>query len=807
MNIIIPIGGIGKRFKEGGYNVPKPLIEVFYKSILEHVIDSLELQKEDTLFVIYHYSLDEYDFNNKLSKKYPDMKLINMSTRTDGAAETVLYGIEYIIQNKLSTYKKTVLLDCDTIYNIDILSIIRNMNSNGTIYFEDRESKPIYSYININQNQNNIIDIREKEKISNYANTGAYFFNDITELYEGCKYIIKNNIRFKNEFYISCVIKRMMDCNNEFNGVKIDKKNYQSLGTPTDVDNFKTNQLSFLFDLDGTLVKTDNIYYKVWKEILLQYNIELTEYIFEKCIQGNNDVYAMERLQIDTNIYKVEDISKKKDELFEKYINEIIIMDGAVDFIKKLKSLGYYVCIVTNCNRKTCISILEYMGLNKYINFIIIGNECNKPKPYPDPYLKAIELLKIIPNQCIIFEDSKSGLLSAINTFPRNVIGVDNNTNRPILNELGIKTIIENYNKLTIEDIINNKKDIIEELKQMIRSSLCNKYEIKGIELDNHKLKGGYISDVIKVNIELESGEILDCVLKYENEYTSSLTKMAYKLGLFDREYYFYECIRDYINIHVPKYIGTIRDSNFISKGIILENINKDDFKLNLDLNRESIDVSLKVIEQCAKFHSLYWNKDLTKSFRDLKKHNNALFQPSWGNFLREKWELFSEKWRHMIKANTLSKMEYIVNHFEDIQNYLSHTNLTLCHGDVKSGNLFYKKINNGYTPYFIDWQYIANGKGVQDIVFFMIESFTKDNIIKFMNLFKNYYYIKLNEYGVINYSKEEYNKDFKYATYYFPVFVAIWFGTTPTDELIDSSFPFMFIQKITNFIESIDNI
>ena len=280
-------------------------------------------------------------------------------------------------------------------------------------------------------------------------------------------------------------------------------------------------------------------------------------------------------------------------------------MDGAIDFIKKLKSLGYYVCIVTNCNRKTCISILEYMGLNKYINFIIIGNECNKPKPYPDPYLKAIELLKIIPNQCIIFEDSKSGLLSAMNTFPRNVIGVDNNTNRPILNELGIKTIIENYNKLTIEDIINNKKDIIEELKQMIRSSLCNKYEIKGIELDNHKLKGGYISDVIKVNIKLESGEILDCVLKYENEYTSSLTKMAYKLGLFDREYYFYECIRDYINIHVPKYIGTIRDSNFISKGIILENINKDDFKLNLDLNRESIDVSLKVIEQCAKFHSL----------------------------------------------------------------------------------------------------------------------------------------------------------------------------------------------------------
>jgi hypothetical protein len=83
-----------------------------------------------------------------------------------------------------------------------------------------------------------------------------------------------------------------------------------------------------------------------------------------------------------------------------------------------------------------------------------------------------------------------------------------------------------------------------------------------------------------------------------------------------------------------------------------------------------------------------------------------------------------------------------------------------------------------------------------------MIESFTKDNIMKYMNLFKNYYYIKLVEYGITQYTLEEYNKDFEYATYYFPVFVAIWFGTTTTDELIDPSFPFMFIQKLINCIE-----
>jgi thiamine kinase-like enzyme len=340
-------------------------------------------------------------------------------------------------------------------------------------------------------------------------------------------------------------------------------------------------------------------------------------------------------------------------------------------------------------------------------------------------------------------------------------------------------------------------------MKDMIIKSLSKQYDIKDVVIQSEKLKGGYISDVIKIDIQLQSGVSMDCVVKYENDYTTSLTKMAYILGLFDREYYFYESISKYITIHAPKYIGTIKDSNFRSKGIILENINQPDFHLALDLNKESIDVSLKVIEQCATFHSEFWNKDLSASFKELKKHNDALFRPIWGDFIRERWPQFVAKWSHMISSTTLSKMSHIVDTFDEIQQYLSERNLTLCHGDVKSGNIFYKKERNGYMPYFIDWQYIAQGKGVQDIVFFMIESFTTDKINEYSDLFKKYYYITLKEKGVTNYSMEDYNKDFEYAICYFPFFVAIWFGTTPTDELIDITFPERFIEKLVYFINT----
>jgi hypothetical protein len=123
----------------------------------------------------------------------------------------------------------------------------------------------------------------------------------------------------------------------------------------------------------------------------------------------------------------------------------------------------------------------------------------------------------------------------------------------------------------------------------------------------------------------------------------------------------------------------------------------------------------------------------------------------------------------------------------------------------VKSANIFFKKgesKRDSYEPYFIDWQYIACGKGVQDIVFFIIESLNSDTACSWGELLKTYYYLKLRENGVVDYDISEYDKDFCAAVCYFPFFVCMWFGTTPDEDLIDKNFPFFFIQKYTRFAD-----
>lgn len=257
MNIIIPLGGLGERFKKDGYINPKPLINIFGKQMIFHVIDNISLKEEDNLIIIYNIELNNYDFNNILKHRYKNIILIELNKQTEGAAETILYGLNNCDKKILKN--KTVLFDCDTFYHIDILQIFRNQHENAVFCFKDSQDKPIFSYVNIDGN-NIVTDIKEKIKISDYANTGCYCFKDCEILKQYCEKIMKNNIREKNEFYTSCVIKEMIKDNYIFNCNIINNNDFSCVGTPLQLKIYCSNFIKnadikrFCFDLDNTLV-------------------------------------------------------------------------------------------------------------------------------------------------------------------------------------------------------------------------------------------------------------------------------------------------------------------------------------------------------------------------------------------------------------------------------------------------------------------------------------------------------------------------------------------------------------------------
>ena len=795
MNIIIPLGGKGERFKNNGYNFPKPLIKIFDKEMIFYVLDNLNINNDDKIFIIY-YNLEKYDFEDLILNKYTFINFIKLDNQTKGASETIMIGLKKII--KITDLKKCLILDCDTFYTQDILSMYRNICSNGVYYTINKEIKPIYSYITLDE-ELKILEIIEKVKISDNANTGIYCFEDINELYIYASKVVNNNINFKGECYTSCIIQQMIKDDKIFKAIELNEKFVFNLGTPDQLNTYLKNTYLFLFDLDGTLVMTDDIYYNVWKTILQEFNIELTNEIFKNYIQGNSDNTVLRSLIPSKYKDLLNHISNIKDKLFLENIDRIKIIDGSIEFLNNVKKLGHKIAIVTNCNRSVAEKILEYINIKKIIDKLIIGGECVRTKPYPEPYLEAIKYFNSSNNKTIIFEDSKTGIQSGKNTFPKCLVGIETLYDKNELITNGVNISIKNYINLDINNLLTYNNMNIDKITSYIKNSILN-FNIQKIEILDHKLKGGFISDVIGLKIDTDK-EVLDCVLKLENKNETFLSKMANDLGLYEREYYFYDSLSKYVPVKIPEFYGLIKDEHFNNIGILMNNLVNLNYKLNLDLNKEKIEVSLKIIERLAQLHAKFWNKDLQKKFKELKKHNDPMFNPKWDNFIKQQWPKFKTKWSNILTDEQIIKAQEIVNNFQQIQNSLSDKNLTLCHGDVKSANIFYKQNGDNYEPYFIDWQYICEGKGVQDLVFFMIESFEIETINKYKNIFKDYYYIKLIENGVQNYNMEEYNIDFKNAINYFPFFVAVWFGTVNEDELIDKNFPFFFIQRLFNII------
>lgn len=323
MNIIIPLGGRGSRFKDEGYSKPKPLIQILGKEMIFYLIDNLNIGPNDNLFIIYHSDLDNYNFTSLIRNRYSsNIYLIRLDRNTFGACDTVLYGVNHI--DECYYNYKTILCDCDTFYYYDIIEHFRKQSNNAIFCFRDLQNKPIYSYINFDDN-NIIYDIKEKNKISNYANTGCYCFENLFLLKKYCEKVINNKDNYETELFTSYVISEMIKDKHIFYANEINIRDFKCVGTPLQLKLFCDNnienspKLRICFDLDNTLVSYPVIKgdYATVKPI--QNNIDYLKYL--KNIGHTIIIYTARRMRTHNgNIGKVtKDISKITLEILEKF--------------------------------------------------------------------------------------------------------------------------------------------------------------------------------------------------------------------------------------------------------------------------------------------------------------------------------------------------------------------------------------------------------------------------------------------------------------------------------------------------------
>jgi len=352
MNIIIPLGGDGVRFKQFGYTQPKPLIKVLGKEIILRVLDSIKFNKKDNFYIIYNESLKDYNFQNYFYY-HKNINLIPLNKKTKGPLETVV-SIKDIILFEKNIDTPLLLIDGDTLYNKDILKLLRSKKNNAIFYSKTKQTKAIYSYIKFNK-QGNITDIKEKEKISDNFNTGAYFFSNTKQFFDNSLKVLKK----RKKAYISDVYKKYLQNKSIVESVYLNKKDFSILGTPKELINFvnqnKETKKRFCFDLDNTLVSYPKIKgdYSTCEPInknivYLNHLKKLGHYIIiytarrMKTFQG--DVKKVKKNIESLTINQINKLSIQYDELvFGKPYADFYIDDLAINAYNKLEfELGFY---------------------------------------------------------------------------------------------------------------------------------------------------------------------------------------------------------------------------------------------------------------------------------------------------------------------------------------------------------------------------------------------------------------------------------------------------------------------------------
>ena len=169
-----------------------------------------------------------------------------------------------------------------------------------------------------------------------------------------------------------------------------------------------------IFDMDGVIIDSNPYHKKGWKMFCEQQNIVLDETEWENKIFGRT---GSESLPIILNRELSEnEIKVFCDEIngnFRKIAGDIKPLDGLKEFLDLLTTKNIKFAMATSAPPENVEFVLDKTGLKEYFVNIVDDTKITKSKPDPEVFLKAAELINMSAEQCVVFEDSLSGIQAA----------------------------------------------------------------------------------------------------------------------------------------------------------------------------------------------------------------------------------------------------------------------------------------------------------------------------------------------------------------------------------------------------------
>ncbi|MFA6252449.1 MAG: HAD family phosphatase [Candidatus Paceibacterota bacterium] len=180
----------------------------------------------------------------------------------------------------------------------------------------------------------------------------------------------------------------------------------------------KENIKAILFDLDGTLFRSERYHLMAWNEALKKFDITVDPEIYHIYIgKSAKWIEADIKNRYNKNFADGE-LIKEKDKIFQELFKQKGwsaegLMPFARESVEFFNNNSYLLSICTNGSREETLLKLRNSGIEKYFDAVFTTDDVASAKPAPDVYLAAIKKFGLNGNQCLAIDDTQSGILSA----------------------------------------------------------------------------------------------------------------------------------------------------------------------------------------------------------------------------------------------------------------------------------------------------------------------------------------------------------------------------------------------------------
>jgi beta-phosphoglucomutase len=183
-----------------------------------------------------------------------------------------------------------------------------------------------------------------------------------------------------------------------------------------------------LWDMDGTLVDSQELHWIAWRDTIANEGIVITHDQFLATFGQRNDSIIPAWLGSAATAERIEQIGQAKEELYRKLVHQvgITLEPGVAGWLHRLQKDGWQQAVASAAPRANIDAVLAALSLKDLFQGIISAEDVHRGKPDPEVYLLAASGLGVPAERCIVVEDAGAGIEGARRAGMRS-IGISNN--------------------------------------------------------------------------------------------------------------------------------------------------------------------------------------------------------------------------------------------------------------------------------------------------------------------------------------------------------------------------------------------